>query len=579
MEGKKVVEKHKVGMITVLAILMISATVSILNGEINQNNEKNLTRQPTEKFETSMRTSQAESANIRDNTTWTDYVVDDDQNGFYDRLVVDLGTVNLSDQDIIIYGVLKTSTGSMIGVAANGSIYSPMFNDTLTLSFSGPSIYSSGIDGPYNLWIDFLDPTSGMPPTLNFTMMYTTSQAYDHTTFDSPGATMIGFADSGRDTDSDSLINEIVISVTVSVIESGSYSIMIMLGVTDIFSQESQRFSGNWDGFLDPGITTVEVPIDTSGFYREKLNGPYNLSLALLASYSEYTMGYQQMIEGTFQTTTAYQYMNFDPIPVYLTGNYWDQGIDTDFNGKFDQLEFLVEINVTEAAEYHVELYIISTAVGNFSSWNGWGEFSGNFNLGLHNVSITIDATTMYSQKMNTSFLISSGSISDNNYNTLDQVYSPYTTRYYNYDEFDMPGALLTGNYWDQGIDTDFNGKFDQLEFLVEINVTEAADYRIELQVTPSETGNYSSWYGWGEFSGNFNLGLHNVSITTDTTSMYSRKMNTSFLISYVSLSDNNYNTLDQVYSPYTTRFYNYDEFDMPGALLTGNYWDQGIDT
>ena len=328
-------EKQKVGLIIGLAILMISVNVSIINGEITSYNEENLTRRSTEGFETSTQISQSVSSSIGDNTTWTDYAVDDNQNGYYDRLIIDLGEVNQSAQDFYVLGVLKSSTGTILSLTANGSMYSPMLPyENLTLSFSGVSIRSSGIDGPYNLWIEIIESMNGSsPPSYDFTLMYTTNQAYDHTTFESPSATMIGFADYGRDTDGDSLLNEIVISVTLSVIDPGDYSLTIILGDVDIFSADSQRFSGIWWGYLDPGIQAVEVPIQTTGFYLENLNGPYNLSLAVLASEAN-MYGYQQMIEGTFQTA-AYQYMNFDPIPAYFTGNYWDQGIDTDFDGKF----------------------------------------------------------------------------------------------------------------------------------------------------------------------------------------------------------------------------------------------------
>jgi hypothetical protein len=550
------------------------------SGTILTNNENILSRRSVEQLPASTQTSQNSNNFVDDNASWTDYAVDDDGNGLNDRLVIDLGMVNPLAPNFDVYGVLRSSNGTMLCLSRNSTTgsgsYTP-FDGILTLSFRGSPIQAAGLDGRYDLWIDIIPATNPLNESSpNLSLMYTTSQVYDHTMFESPSAIMVGFSDHGFDTDKDGLFDEIDISVSLSVIEAGQYSVTIFLETTSIFSPDSQRFLGYWWGYLDSGSSTIEVAVLTPVFFIERINGPYNLTLAVLSEYPTYpTFPYQQFLENA-HTTADYLYSDFDPIPAYFTGNYEDRGIDSDSTGKFDQLEIIVEVNITEDGDYRINLDLTPIVSDPFNFRVYSGSTSGNWSPGLRNVSIMIDTASFYSTRVNTSYIVSNIWLYESSLGILDYRSSFYTTQFYTYDEFDLPGAFLMGNYWDQGIDTDFDGLFDQLEIIVEVNVTKTGVYDIYLTLISTVTG--SDIYLYGYTSGNWTSGIRNISVMVDAFFLYSRRVNTSFEVDYIQIRNSTSQNMDKKQFVYTTRFYTYTEFDLPDAFFMGNYWVRGDD-
>jgi parallel beta-helix repeat protein len=504
--------------------------------------------------------SQSSEEYLADNSTWEDYPVDDDGNGLYDRLVVDLGSPDQINEGFYVYGILKNSSGSWLGLSSS-YIYR-YFEGNITLSFTGQPINASGSDGQYEVWIS----TSTDSSEFNFSHMYTTASSYNHNDFESPSARIIDFSDYGSDTDGDSLIDEIVINVSISVKDSGYYTIAVLLGSDNPFTIESQTLLRHWSGSLNPGIENVEIRIPTYYFYSVKLNGPYTVGFA----YLNRDISFQHFLTNAYNTSD-YLYTDFDAPVTFLTGYYWDKGEDMDSDGKFDQIIIEVEVNVTQAGDYSLELFLRSSTPGTYFSRS----FSGSWGEGVQNISVVIDDPSLYYQRLNTSYIINNIGIRDSNFRTIDRAYNTYTTRIYNYTEFDLPAAFLTGSYWDQGVDMDSDGKFDQLVIDVGVNVTQAGDYSLELSLSSSIPGTYIS----GSSSGSWGEGVQNVSVVIDDPSLYYQRLNTSYIINNIGIRDSNFRTNDRAYNIYTTRIYNYKEFDIPAAFLTGNYWDRGADT
>ena len=198
------------------------------------------------------------------------------------------------------------------------------------------------------------------------------------------------------------------------------------------------------------------------------------------------------------------------------------------------------------------------------------------WSIGVRNVSIIIDTASFYSTRLNTSYIVSNIWLYESSTGNLDYRFSFYTTRIYTYDEFDLPGTFLMGNYWDQGVDTDFDGLFDQLEIIVEVNVTKTGDYDIYLTLISTVTGSDIILYGYT--SGYWTSGIRNISVMVNAFFLYSRRINTSFEVDYIQIRNSTSQNMDKKQFVYTTRFYNYDEFDLPDAFLLGNYWARGDD-
>jgi hypothetical protein len=81
----------------------------------------------------------------------------------------------------------------------------------------------------------------------------------------------------------------------------------------------------------------------------------------------------------------------------------------------------------------------------------------------------------------------------------------------YNYTDFESH-VLLTGHISDLGIDSDGDGLFDYLAVGVEINVTEAGTYRIEVgYLMEKANGTYRYFYDFRWVENHFDAGVQTV--------------------------------------------------------------------
>ncbi len=127
--------------------------------------------------------------------------------------------------------------------------------------------------------------------------------------------------------------------------------------------------------------------------------------------------------------------------------------------------------------------------------------------------------------------------------------------------------AILTGQYWDYGNDTDGDGKFNQLVIVIEVNITLGGNYTITAELNSNQSD-----YSWNEkVIENKEEGNQNITIPFEVQEVYSEQLNTSYRIIKTQILSNSL-LIDEEYSNYTTRQYQYDEFDPPKIYLTGSY-------
>lgn len=541
--------------------LILGVNLSSLSGiwEINMMDSKNSVN-PSNILSL---TNQESSEFLPDNSTWIDYPIDDDANGYYDRLVISLGPPKSTDQGLHIYSILNDSEGNLIGIF---QLYNWDIGNEILLSFPGQPINTNGANGPYHVWVG----TYGIE---DFQMLfsYGTAVNYNASDFESPNAKITGFSDYGNDTDDDKVFDDIIFEFTVEVKDPGYYDLEMYLEPSAPFLDSNQDLEEHWGGFLTPEDTTIVVRFPIHDHRIQYIHGPLNVSYIRFTLY-----GIDIQFLTDIYTTNSYF---FESPSTYAksTGNYWDWGVDTNSDGKFDQLEIKTEINVTLAGRYRIQMRL-STPDDYQGGWSEWADYSDYWNEGVHNVILYFDARLIYSLRNDTSFTLEYVRIRDENYEMMDYVSSPYTTRIYSYKEFDIPGAFVTGNFWDSGEDTNSDGKFDQLIIEVEINITLTGTYSLNMRLSTPDL-DQGSWSEWADYDDYWNEGVHNITLYFDARLVYSLRNATSFTVEDVRIRDEDYQTMDYAPSPYTTRIYNYTEFDLPDARMTGKYWGRGIDT
>ncbi|MFX1506902.1 MAG: hypothetical protein ACFFDC_12430 [Promethearchaeota archaeon] len=550
----------RIGFILSIFVLL-GINLNSLNGFYQPTDLKTST-----KLGNTLRSTQIGSEFLPDNSTWTDYPIDDDQNGYYDRLIINLGPPKSLNENFGIYGVLNDSKGNLLGVTR----ISPwqLTLPEILVSFPGQPINMNGENGSYRLWIGTYESGWwGQMYDLQMLYSYITTFDYNPEDFETPRGQITGISDSGNDSDDDEIIDEIVFNFTVEIKDPGEYNLVMSLDSSTPFAGLGQEF--HWGGFLTPESTSIVMKIS---ILDNDLHGPLNVS------YIKFEL-YGIVMQFLTEVQTINSYFISSPTYAKLTGKYWDWGLDNNFNGKFDQLVIIVEVNITLAGFYNLDMHL-TTVNYDQGGWDEWTDHNDFFNVNLHNLSFHFDASLLYSHRSDLSFKVEYISIMDESYSDLiDEASSPYTTRVYNYTEFDIPKAFLTGNFWDWGVDTNFDGKYDQLVITAEINATDTGTYILQLNVHPFGT-DWGDWSQYVEFNQYWSMGVSNVSVSIDANQFYSLRNDTSFQLEYVRIREwEDWNEIDYYSSPYLTRVYNYSEFDFPDAAFTGNYWIQGYDS
>jgi len=121
--------------------------------------------------------------------------------------------------------------------------------------------------------------------------------------------------------------------------------------------------------------------------------------------------------------------------------------------------------------------------------------------------------------------------------------------------------SSLTGIIYDEGVDTDGDGAFDYLNLGVEINVTNAATYRVEAG------GLYDSSYNsvsvLTNSSAYLNVGIQVIDLHLNGSSVYAAGVNPTY-IAGINLYDESDTLLDAVYDLSLSKQYSYSEFQRP---------------
>jgi len=258
-----------------------------------------------------------------------------------------------------------------------------------------------------------------------------------------------------------------------------------------------------------------------------------------------------------------------------LTGNIFDQGVDRDRDGVFDFLEVGVEVSVTEAGDYIVEIPpygLLDKDSGRTMNVGPSQTFS--LGVGIQVVNLYIRGVQIHAFGLNPTNV--SISLYDSNYTLLGGLYDTPLSRKYFYAEFEAPGAALTGVIYDQGVDINENGAFDYLEIGIEVNVTEAGNYIVGAFGLRDSDSNYISVDASPSVS--LDVGVQVVNIRFDGTTIFMSSLNP-INVSFITLYDDSYNSFGELLDIPLSREYLYTEFDAPGAVLTGVIFDQGIDT
>jgi hypothetical protein len=434
--------------------------------------------------------------------------IDTDGDSKYDYLEVAVG-ISVSSE-----GYYRVETSNLITpqnytyyLWSNKDGYLSVGLQWLNLSFFGPKIYADRVNisaigqttlyNNYGTWLDSISYVSF-------------SKVYNYTNFDCRATLTGNIHDKGIDTDGDGLFNSLQIGVDINVTDPAPYEISVQY----LYGTVWVYISNYSDIFLYPGIQTVNVSLNGAKIHAShgNVSGVSYIQLFVYdeESYSYYTIGYMSSIS----LNKAYSYAEFDPY-AFFTGTILDEGVDEDHDGLYDYLKISVEVNVTDAGRYEIDL---NNLVGNHSDYVYEYQYvQDEFEIGVYFMNLTVYGPKIYGVHVNPVYVHDLGlqyAVPMGQYSwewvPLEQRSMMQLPVLYNYSQFESH-AFLTGKIYDRGVDSDGDGLFDYLEVGLEVNVTEAGKYGVSMEYL-TEDGNNLSYYQY--FENDLSVGIHVINFT-----------------------------------------------------------------
>jgi subtilase family serine protease len=250
--------------------------------------------------------------------TYTDFGTDNDGNGLYDLLTVNVGVAVATVGDYIVTSSLTDNTGTVIERASYFSIEhagaAAIGNHTVPLEFSGSAIRRARVNGPYTLRNLALFSQNGTTTKVGYREQAYTTGAYNYTEFQKPAVAFTGnFSDYGTDTDTDGKYEYLTIEAELELATEAAGTYNVTGRLEDGTGKELARASSTVNL---TGDSTIKL--NFSGFVLHGLgiDGPYKLK-DLLVYHTEAASIFDLIADA--YTTAGYTATDFEPAPVDLT--------------------------------------------------------------------------------------------------------------------------------------------------------------------------------------------------------------------------------------------------------------------
>ncbi|MGY5854208.1 MAG: hypothetical protein RTU92_11620 [Candidatus Thorarchaeota archaeon] len=501
-----------------------------------------------------------------------DYGVDTDSNGKFDYLAIDVQVQVTVVGEYTVYIDYLNGSGASINVY-NETVVDILSTGTqyITVYLNGETIHDRGADGPYTVnYVElyFYNGTDWADDYLDYP--YTTG-AYSYTDFDTPGPTLDDpyltgtYAEYGIDTNGNGKYEFLAIDVEFNATLTGTYDVyageLIGENSTYIYTSNTTEFE-----VVTPDVYTVTVYLDGREIYDSGANGPYTVWSASIQLGSIYDSEWTPLV------TRYYDYTDFEPpeeiVQSTLTGTFSDSGIDTNVNGKFEYLEIDVELNITVADIYEVQIVGLIDAEDELFYASGSVEES--LEIGIREVTVQLDGTEIYESGKNGPYTLLYVSLSSDTHSHF--LSEPYTTSYYSYSDFEAPPVYpyTTEIFTDYVLDTDSDTRYDFLVIQVEINVTMASD----ISVTVSDLIAIGVWISISgtEHVGYLSEGLHNITVYLPGEQIFLSETDGPYKLWSVSVTSDTHTEV--CYPHYTTAYYSFTDFEP--TLIISNLYPAG---
>lgn len=241
-----------------------------------------------------------------------------------------------------------------------------------------------------------------------------------------------------------------------------------------------------------------------------------------------------------------------------LTGTISDDCTNSDADEFFDTLDIGVEVNVTEAGTFTVEVAGLYDSEANFIDVSA--QNTTTLDVGVHVVYVHLDGTTIFESKRSPEN-VSSIRLYDDSEVLMDSLGETELSASYFFGEFGLLPARLTRTITDVGVDTDDDGYFDYLRLGVEVNVTTAGTYTVDAGGIYDGSYNYVSVPA--QNTTYLEVGINMVYVDLDGTGIYAENVNPTTIASII-LYDSENVTISKATDLTLPTSYTFNEFQRP---------------
>jgi hypothetical protein len=245
----------------------------------------------------------------------TDRGVDDDGDGLFEHLVVDVGLIVEVPATYRLTGTLRDASSSVIEQVRT-EVPLEAGPGSIALAFSGSLLFDGQVDGPY-LVTDLALVDVDVAALVALGDAYTTGE-YTHTQFQRPPALLTGStADRGVNFPDKPLtpFEQLAIDVEVDLLAAAEVEADARLRAED----GKLLDTGSVSAGLPAGRSLLSFTFSASSIFRGGVPGPYTLGELTIAGTTG-TGTFGLTAEGAVAVTQAYALEDFAPSPSFTVG-------------------------------------------------------------------------------------------------------------------------------------------------------------------------------------------------------------------------------------------------------------------
>jgi len=260
-------------------------------------------------------------------------------------------------------------------------------------------------------------------------------------------------------------------------------------------------------------------------------------------------------------------YINLSAPSAFLTGEYNDYGLDEDGDELYDYLILEVEVFVNEPGEYAIDggLSLVGEDYWHHSNFE---EFV-YLDEGIHFLNLSFDGSDIYGSQVDgdyeLEYLYLYNSIFGE-FKTINHGFLPHNTDYYFYEDFERPDIMLTGEFFDYGIDEDSDGLYDYLAINVDVRVFREGNYRADGRLHTEEgTHMHDYFYGFTYL----NEGYSNLTLLVEGVEIYENGEDGPYWLGSIGLRNwSGYYFYNGNFLDYQTNYYSYLDFENLACVV-----------